>query len=132
VNSLSNNPLKKNFGVTGPLDINLKRHRDITILTQSFVHRTHYEIFGFLYPWIFKNWYSDDWMTYIYSPWNSTFIRNDIEVDNSQITGTRYHTCFFPGKSELKNMLDNYCIHLNNWLKGSNINEMILFPFLND
>ena len=38
------------------------------IFTQSFVHRTHLEIFGFLYPPVFRNWYSDDWISEVYKP----------------------------------------------------------------
>lgn len=43
-------------GITGPLDLNNER-----LMTQSFASCKHYEIFGFYYPWHFKNWYSDDW-----------------------------------------------------------------------
>ena len=45
-----------NFGVTGPLDSNNDK-----IFTHSFTHRTHLEVFGYLFPPAFKNWWSDDW-----------------------------------------------------------------------
>lgn len=87
-------PLKENknypnLGVTGPLDLGNGK-----ILTQSFVHKTHYDIFGFYYPPIFKNWYSDDWLTLVYQ--NDTIRVSDVKVFNQQILGTRYSACRNP------------------------------------
>lgn len=50
-----------NVGVVGPMDSN-----HAPILTQSFVHRTHYDIFRSYFPVEFRNWYSDDWITKVY------------------------------------------------------------------
>jgi hypothetical protein len=50
-----------NIGMTGPVEITNTR-----ILTQCFVHKTHYEIFKYLLPEEIKNWYCDDWMNCIY------------------------------------------------------------------
>ena len=55
---------KDNIGVVGPWDTN---HNDGRILTQSFVHVTHLQIFGFYYPSGIDNWYVDDWITNIYN-----------------------------------------------------------------
>ena len=52
-----------NIGVVGPLDRNNKN-----ILTQSFVHKTHLDIFGEYYPKEIKNWHIDDWITRVYQP----------------------------------------------------------------
>ena len=52
-----------NLGVTGPLDINNDK-----IFTHSFVHRTHIDVFGHLFPPSFKNWWSDDWISTVYGP----------------------------------------------------------------
>ncbi len=49
ISNLQSNPLIPNFGVTGPLDTN----NDL-IFTHAFVHRTHIEIFGHLFPPFFK------------------------------------------------------------------------------
>tara|TARA_R110000868_G_scaffold54043_1_gene169327 strand:- start:1815 stop:2747 length:933 start_codon:yes stop_codon:yes gene_type:complete len=64
-----------NFGVVGPWDT---KYNDGRILTQSFVHVTHLQIFGFYYPSTIVNWYVDDWITSIYnaSP------EREIEVQN--------------------------------------------------
>jgi hypothetical protein len=51
----------ENIGMTGPVEITNPR-----ILTQCFVHKTHYEIFKYLLPEEIKNWYCDDWMNCIY------------------------------------------------------------------
>jgi hypothetical protein len=58
VHTLASNPSIPNFGVTGPSDTNNGK-----IFTHSFVHRTHMEVFGHLFPPYFKNWWSDDWIT---------------------------------------------------------------------
>jgi len=49
------------FGITGPLDESNQR-----LLTQSFAHRTHMDIFGIYFAEPFKNWWSDDWLTRVY------------------------------------------------------------------
>ena len=65
---------KGNIGVTGPYDTNQKN-----MLTQSFVHVTHLQIFGDYYPKEIDNWFIDNWITFIYKP---TKHRN-IKVKNS-------------------------------------------------
>ena len=71
------------FGITGPLDLNNER-----LMTQSFASCTHFDIFGYYYPWRFKNWYSDDWAAQLYM--ERTVWHTDIEVDHSLTTGPRY------------------------------------------
>jgi hypothetical protein len=50
-----------NIGMTGPFDVIEKR-----IFTQTFVHKTHWEIFGFYFPEEIKNWFCDDWINEVY------------------------------------------------------------------
>ena len=50
-----------NKGVTGPYDRNNTR-----LLTQTFVHRTHYEVFNFYFPPEIPNWFCDDWINEVY------------------------------------------------------------------
>ena len=47
--------------------------REDRLLTQSFVHRTHYDIFGYYYPKEIMNWGIDDWITEIYGALNLSF-----------------------------------------------------------
>merc|ERR1711963_970046 len=49
------------IGVVGPTDP--RRN----LMTQAFVHRTHFQIFDPMYPERFKNWYMDDWMELVYA-----------------------------------------------------------------
>jgi hypothetical protein len=51
IEALVANPSIPNFGVTGPIDTNNDK-----IFTHVFVHRTHIEVFGHLFPPSFKNW----------------------------------------------------------------------------
>ena len=39
----------------------------------SFVHRTHWDIFGYYYPKQIKNWGCDDWITEVYGKTNDVF-----------------------------------------------------------
>ena len=70
-------------GVTGPLDRNNPR-----LLTQSFVSRTHMEIFGAYFPGAFRNWWSDDWITEVYQPDHLRPIPS--QTVNNAGTGVRY------------------------------------------
>ena len=72
------------FGVVGPRDINNQR-----LLTQAMVSRTHLNIFGKLYPDVFRNWYSDDWLSMVYGEEHTT-MDDRVVVVNSQTQGTRY------------------------------------------
>lgn len=63
--ALAGNPTAAGLGVVGPVDTN---RPEFPILTQALVSRLHLEIFGTLYPSAFRNWFSDNWLTDVYSP----------------------------------------------------------------
>lgn len=56
--------LKKHndIGLTGPINNNNR------IMTQAFISRKHYDIFGWLFPEEIINWGCDDWYNILYSP----------------------------------------------------------------
>eukprot|EP01080_Neovahlkampfia_damariscottae_P007945 gene7945-12412_t len=99
INKLKSNPVKANLGVVGPRDDNNPR-----IFTQSFVHKTHHDIFGYYYPPVFRNWYSDDWITTVYNPVKSSF-KSTKRVFNSNMAGTRYQHCGDAGSAHLAEAL---------------------------
>ncbi len=70
------NPVVPGLGVAGPLETVAR-----TILTQAFVSRRHAEIFGTFYPPVFRNWWSDDWITNVYRP-GHLFFREQHLVEN--------------------------------------------------
>ena len=74
VAKLRENAYMPNLGVTGPRDTVMPR-----IFTHVFVHRTHFEIFGYLFPPAFKNWWSDDWISHVYGSTN-TFVHSHAQV----------------------------------------------------
>lgn len=76
----------RNVGCTGPAD-----KSNPQIMTQSFVHRTHLDIFGVdsYFPRAFKNWWSDDWISAVYAP-NYAVIHQNIHLINTNIQNTRY------------------------------------------
>lgn len=73
--------LKKNdgLGVTGFVSPFKK------MIITAFVSKKHYEIFGYLYPEVFKNFYSDDWLDRVYKP-NYTYYNKDLLFRNLQVT----------------------------------------------
>lgn len=72
---------QKDIGVVGPHDT---RHRFGTLLTQTFVSRKHYQIFGYYFPSTFLNVCCDDWITKVYGKRMYCFkhivIWNDMKV----------------------------------------------------
>ena len=82
--------LKKNnnLGVTGFKTIN----GNTKILTQSFVSKIHYDIFGFYFPESIINWFCDDWISNVYEKQN-LYIPLEKKIKNLKITnkkGGRY------------------------------------------
>jgi len=116
INKLMSSKIFPNFGITGPLDDNYSDKDKNSLLTQSFCHKTHYLIFGYLYPLAFKNWFSDDWISNVYNPFENNHMLKNIHVQNSNIHGTRYSACVEPGRTILSKMLLNSKIHINEWL----------------
>ena len=113
VRRLENNPYCPNFGVAGPRDAQNSR-----ILTQAFVHRRHVEIFGALFPAVFKNWYSDDWITRVYG-FRNTFHEQSAVVVNVQDGGTRYKVARKAGRW-LRGELEQGQNKIRRWLVAEN------------
>jgi hypothetical protein len=59
--------INNNIGLTGP------KNNNPNILTQSFVSRKHYELFGYYFPEEIINWYCDDWINEVYRSLNAYF-----------------------------------------------------------
>lgn len=124
VSNLASNPLVANFGVTGPLDSNNQK-----IFTHSFVHRTHIEIFGHMFPTNFKNWWSDDWISTVYGS-EHTFVNRDVTITHNvgaQKTGgsTRYeidHSAQFLLDEELR----KGHAQIDDWLKKNELPRLPL------
>jgi hypothetical protein len=53
---------------------------------------------------VFRNWYSDDWITTVYDPFKSSF-RSGKRVHNSNMAGTRYTACGDAGANHLAEAL---------------------------
>ena len=98
-----------NVGVTGPTDP--RRN----LLTQAFVHRTHFQIFEPMYPVVFKNWYMDDWMELVYgkltSPVSTVFAENSPHPPRYDIDTKGY--------IYLQEQLLNGCLAIQMFMKGN-------------
>lgn len=66
------------FGVVGLEDPDMKR-----IFTHDFVSRTHFKVFRTHYPWVFHNWWSDDWITFVYGPIHTQ--RTNIRINHKRL-----------------------------------------------
>lgn len=67
------------IGIVGGFDINI--HRPDNLITQSFVNRNHMKIFGYYYPNVFTNWYSDNWIQNVYG--ENTKLLDDVKIKNA-------------------------------------------------
>ena len=104
--------LQKNndLGVVGPND-NLW---ECKLITQAFVSRKHFEIFGWLFPPQIRDWYSDNWITFVYGKEN-TFCSMSHKMQNGikKNYAKRYMECDAPkwkeaiedGKTSIKKYL---------------------------
>ncbi|KAL9644613.1 hypothetical protein ABK040_015352 [Willaertia magna] len=110
-NLFQQSPYTPGFGVIGPKDIDNEE-----TMTQAIVSKVHYKIFGYLYPSVFKNWYSDDWIGLLYRPFEAAFATEKIKVHNTNRVGTRYEACSLDGNGILVKMLDAGRRKINNWL----------------
>jgi hypothetical protein len=77
-----------NRGVVGPCHpfnfwMRKKANKD-PVIENAFVHRKHYDTFGYLFPPEIKNWFCDDWITQVYKP-VCAYTCEDIIVQNQCI-----------------------------------------------
>eukprot|EP00602_Paraphysomonas_sp_CaronLab_P000217 CAMPEP_0185030072 /NCGR_PEP_ID=MMETSP1103-20130426/16802_1 /TAXON_ID=36769 /ORGANISM="Paraphysomonas bandaiensis, Strain Caron Lab Isolate" /LENGTH=1263 /DNA_ID=CAMNT_0027565045 /DNA_START=279 /DNA_END=4070 /DNA_ORIENTATION=- len=81
VNPIKNNPVYPGLGVSGGVDISDSITPQIEF---PFFHRTHVELFPWCgtNPWVFKNWWEDNWLTDIYLPFDSVFYERSVVVEN--------------------------------------------------
>lgn len=64
------------------------------LLTQAFVSRRHYQIFGYFFPLEIRDWYTDNWISVIYGP-QGTVCRREFKIGNGS-AGQRYTQCDQP------------------------------------
>jgi hypothetical protein len=105
----------KNIGVVGPYDIN-----NSSILTQSFVHKSHLKIFKTYFPVEIINWYIDDWITKVYKPNNSHRIDSQ-KVKN--MVNVRYK--IVNNKKNLKKILKRDKAKFNKYLSIEGFEDLI-------
>ena len=73
-----------NIGVIGFADIlRLKNNKNDKLVTQSFVHKTHYYIFNYFFPSEIDNWGTDDWLTGVYKLSDNLFYDLNHKIKNS-------------------------------------------------
>jgi hypothetical protein len=105
-----------NVGVVGPTCL----EGNTGILTHDFVHRTHYEIFGFHYPRFFIKWFADDWITFVYGK-KYTKKLAAILVRHTELYGQRYDIVGHEGSlhEETKREVAKHHKIFEDWLKSA-------------
>lgn len=134
----------KNRGVVGPCHLEnyhgRLREGKPFVLENAFVHRSHFDTFGFFYPWEIRNWYCDDWITRVYEG-TLSYMFKDITVKNLSIrTGTQryaiahpdWKTCLAKGRARLRQTTKgcfSFCLYgeyTDKYSKGLQVNVDIL------
>lgn len=83
---------QEGHGVVGPNDV----HRKCNLLTQNFVGLGHWDIFGFLFPPDFRNWWSDNWIGALYELYGLRTCFSNIRIVNGKRkdgSRPRYQAC---------------------------------------
>ncbi len=103
--------LQKNedFGAAGVLDDVNPR-----IWTHSFIGRPHLEIFGFHFPFSFGNWWSDDWITFVYTKRFSLWLY-DVPIKH-HVHPVRYNINWTSHEQRLNVELDRARSRWSEWL----------------
>jgi hypothetical protein len=113
IDALKTQTLRPNFGVVSP------RHSGGTmrVHVMSFVHRSHYEIFGHHFPPEYYNWWADDWMTHIYNVYNSAiWLAPQASISMDHIVHQRYTPCashqqrLLPSLVRTKSLMDKWLV----------------------
>lgn len=106
-----------NVGVVGPKSLK----GNTQILTLDFTHRSHLEIFDDYYPPEFKNWYVDDFITYVYNErlqvipeWKALHL----------VKETRY-SVFSPSKTVYRKLMAKGKRLINDYLNSKNISIIV-------
>lgn len=83
---------QNNVGVVGPFDKNnpMKLNGQSPVIENAFFHKTHYDIFGYLFYPKIDNYYCDEWLTEIYRKHNKAHILEDV-LCNNVIRDARYN-----------------------------------------
>jgi hypothetical protein len=85
VGALRDNPVLPNLGVSGGVDLSGAQ----PFVEFPFFHRTHVEIFASYgaNPWVFHNWFEDNWVNDVYIPFDSMFLLKDVQLRNYEGLG---------------------------------------------
>ena len=111
---------RNNIGVVGPFD--RSPHIKKGLITQSFVHITHLQIFKKYFPEQIKNWYIDDWITQVYMGKPN---KNFTVLNTCGGWEPRYEIENNPGN--FKKVLENSKKIYEDYLKSLKIKDVVFF-----
>jgi len=114
IEELKTKTLKPNFGVIEPRHVG----GNIRVHVISFVHSTHYEIFGHHFPPELYNWWADDWMTDVYTVHHSAlWLERDRGMAMDHLVHQRYSHCPHH-KDRMPALMARAEAEVQAWLKG--------------
>ena len=91
-----------NIGISGPNNNNYE------IITQSFVSRKHFDLFGYYFPEELINWYCDDWINLVYKQINAFYpLKNHYCANNGGEPRYNIHNLVINNDNSFFNFYNN-------------------------
>jgi len=110
-----------NVGVIGPMNLtnyNERRERNLNrVIENSFVHRTHLDIFSDYFPQEIRNWFCDNWITSVYRNSKSLCMIHKEVLCTNTVRDIRYNI----HKLEIKELINIGTQEVINYKKSKNI-----------
>lgn len=113
----------RNCGVVGPIHLENYNGRIANgqkpVIENAFVHKTHYDIFGYFYPWEIKNYYCDNWITEVYRDELSVILHSmtsrNLSIHASQqryeILYPNWEECIRKSRIQLNKGCISFCLY---------------------
>lgn len=113
----------RNCGVVGPIHPDNYYGRlangQTPVIENAFVHKTHYEIFRYFYPWEIKNYYCDNWITEVYknelSVIEQSIVNRNLSIHAAQqryvIDYPNWEECIQRGREQLNKGCFSFCLY---------------------
>jgi hypothetical protein len=108
-----------NLGVVGPINIsnyNQRFKKNMKhVIENTFVHRTHLDIFQYYFHPHIKNWFCDDWITGVYREFLSYMFKDIVSINN--VRDVRYNVSLI----NFEILVDEDIIKIKNYLQAGKL-----------
>jgi hypothetical protein len=116
---INNLDMKCGLGVVGLTDLGRTQiNPQDTLLTQTIVTKTHYDIFGFYFPWNLPSWSSDNWIGDIY---HNEQLKSRIPQRLFNLGGTPRYTVPDDHKQKYNQSMNKYKDHIKKFISNNEL-----------